>query len=389
MTAARLAPYIESRAARAIIVRVALRSRSKPMPPRVYLDHAATTPLSPRARAAMLEAYDRWANPSSPHGEGRAARAALEAARRRIAELIGWRGAVLFTSGASEGLAMAMRHAKAGRRIVSSVEHDAVRRVGEGAVALGLAVDADGRVGAAGLVRTIEQAGAVPLVAVQAVNSETGVIQPYETVVEAVRQARGLWVCDATQAVGKMELPEADFIAFSAHKFGGPVGVGALLVRDLATLEAGGGQEQGYRGGTENLPGVAGMVAGLEDGWDWVERIAELRAHCDAAIEAAGGTIVARDAPRLPTIASYRMPGMAAAAQLIRFDLAGFAVSAGSACSSGSLKPSHVLAAMGIDALSAGETIRVSFGRTTTHEDVAAFCSQWRDIAARVGARAA
>jgi cysteine desulfurase len=357
------------------------------MPPRVYLDHAATTPLRPVARAAMLQAYDRWANPSSPHHEGRAARAALEAARHRIAELTGWRGAVLFTSGASEGLAMVMRHAKAGQRIVSAVEHDAVRRVSEGAVTL--PVGADGRVDAPGLARAIEQAGTAPLVAVQAVNSETGVIQPFETIAEAVRSARGLWMCDATQAVGRIDLPDADFIVFSAHKFGGPIGVGALLVRDLAMLEAGGGQEQGYRGGTENLPGVAGMVAALEEGPAWVAQAAERRATCDAAIAEAGGAIVARDAPRLPTIASYRMPGMAAAAQLIRFDLAGFAVSAGSACSSGSLKPSHVLAAMGIDARAAAETIRVSFGRTTTQEDVVAFCSQWRAIAAQTGARAA
>lgn len=355
--------------------------------PRIYLDHAASTPLSPSARAAMLDAYARWANPSSPHREGRAARAALEGARRRIAELAGWRGAVLFTSGASEGLAMVMRHAKAGRRIVSTVEHDAVRRVSEGAVML--PVGSEGLVDAPGLSLAIAQTGGAPLVAVQAVNSETGVIQPYETIADAVRQARGLWLCDATQAVGKIDLPDADFVVFSAHKFGGPVGVGALLVRDLATLEPGGGQEQGYRGGTENLPGVAGMVAALEEDRDWTTRIALLRAQCDAAIEAAGGTIVARAAPRLPTIASYRMPGMAAAAQLIRFDMAGFAVSAGSACSSGSLKPSHVLAAMGLGAPAAAETIRVSFGRTTTEDDVARFCDQWRAIAAQSGARAA
>jgi len=357
------------------------------MSPRIYLDHAATTPLSAQARAAMMMAYDGWANPSSPHGEGRLSRAALEQARRRIADLTGWRGAVLFTSGASEGIAMVMAHARAGRRIVSAVEHDAVRRISEGAATL--PVGADGLVDAAGLAQAIGQAGDTPLVAVQAVNSETGVIQPFATISASVRSARGLWLCDATQAAGKMDLPDADFIAFSAHKFGGPVGVGALLVRDLAMLEAGGGQEQGYRGGTENMPGVAGMAAALEEGSGWIARIAELRAQCDAAIEDAGGAIVARDAARLPTIASYRMPGVAAAAQLIRFDLAGFAVSAGSACSSGSLRPSHVLAAMGLDERAAGETIRVSFGRATTQDDVARFCDQWRAVAAQTGARAA
>jgi len=357
------------------------------MSSRIYLDHAATTPLRPVARATMLEAYEAWANPSSPHAEGRAARAGLEAARMRIAEALGWRGAILFTSGASESVAMVMSRAKAGRRIVSTVEHDAVRRHGEGAVEL--PVGADGRVTEVALALAIEQAGEAPLVAVQAVNSETGVIQPLDAIGEAARGAGGLWLCDATQAVGKISLPDADFLAFSAHKFGGPPGIGALLVKDLATLAPSGGQEQGYRGGTEDWPSIVGMAAALEEGAGWIERVADLRSHLDSAIEEAGGEVIARAAPRLATIASYRMPGMAAAAQLIRFDSAGFAVSAGSACSSGSLKPSHVLAAMGLEAKAAGEVIRVSFGRTTRREDVWRFADQWRLIAEDAKAKAA
>ncbi len=184
-----------------------------------------------------------------------------------------------------------------------------------------------------------------------------------------------------------MDLPDADFLALSAHKFGGPPGIGALLVKDLATLAPSGGQEQGYRGGTEDFPSIAGMAAALEEGAGWIERVADLRTHLDAMVEEAGGEVIARDAPRLATIASYRMPGMPAAAQLIRFDGAGFAVSAGSACSSGSLKPSHVLAAMGLDAKAAGEVIRVSFGRTTRREDVWRFAEQWRAIAGDANAR--
>ncbi|PXA85069.1 aminotransferase [Nostoc sp. 3335mG] len=357
------------------------------MSSRVYLDHAATTPLRPVARAAMLEAYDVWANPSSPHAEGRAARAGLEAARARIAEALGWRGAILFTSGASEAIAMVMVRAKAARRIVSTVEHDAVRRhTGNG---VELPVGADGRVTDVALALAIEQAGEAPLVVVQAVNSETGVIQPLDAIGEATRAAGGLWLCDATQAVGKMALPDADFLAFSAHKFGGPPGIGALLVKDLATLAPSGGQEQGYRGGTEDWPSIAGMAAALDEGGGWIERVADLRGYLDAAIEEAGGEVIARDTSRLATIASYRMPGMAAAAQLIRFDSVGFAVSAGSACSSGSIKPSHVLAAMGLDAQAAGEVIRVSFGRTTRREDVWRFADQWRMIAKGAKARAA
>lgn len=361
------------------------------MPSRIYLDHAATTPLRPVARAAMLEAYEAWANPSSPHAEGRAARAGLEAARVRIAEALGWRGTILFTSGASEAIAMVMARAKAGRRIISTIEHDAVRRHGELAKegALELAVGADGRVTDVGLALAIEQAGEAPLVAVQAVNSETGVIQPLDAIGEATRAAGGLWLCDATQAIGKMPLPDADFLAFSGHKFGGPSGIGALLVKDLATLAPTGGQEQGYRGGTEDWPSIAGMAAALEEGARWMERVADLRGHLDAAVEEAGGEVIARDAPRLATIASYRMPGTTAAAQLIRFDSAGFAVSAGSACSSGSLRPSRVLVAMRLDAEAAGEVIRVSFGRTTRREDVWRFADQWRLIAEDTRKRAA
>jgi cysteine desulfurase len=348
------------------------------MAARIYLDHAATTPLRPTARAAIRAGMEAWANPSSPHAEGRAARALLEEARVKIANLTGWRGAILFTSGASEGIALAMTRAEAGRRIVSVVEHDAVRRLAAGAIDLG--VGADGLVGNVALALALEQAGERPLVAVQAVNSETGVIQPLKAIGEAIGEAGGLWLCDATQAAGKMELPEADFLILSAHKFGGPPGVGALLVRDLATLAPSGGQEQGYRGGTENLPGILGMAAALEEGPGWMPRITELRAQLDATIEEAGGEVVARHAPRLGTIASYRMPGVAAAAQLIRFDLAGFAVSAGSACSSGSLKASPVLAAMGLEKAIAGEVIRVSFGRTTRREHVWRFAEEWRAI---------
>jgi cysteine desulfurase len=358
------------------------------MASRIYLDHAATTLLHPAARAAMMVAFDGWANPSSPHGEGRGARAMLEAARRRIADALGWEGAVLFTSGASEGIATVFARAGAGRRLVSVVEHDAVLRAA-GDDVLALPVTADGLVRSDALAAALGGAGDRPLVAIQLVNSETGVIQPAAGIGAAVRAAGGLWLCDATQGAGKMALPDADFLVLSAHKFGGPPGIGALLVRDLATLAPSGGQEQGYRGGTENVPGAAGMAAALEEGADWIEAAAELRAECDAAIEAAGGIVIARGAPRLPTIASYRMPGVPAAAQLIRLDLAGFAVSAGSACSSGSLKPSHVLAAMGMDEAAAGEVIRVSFGRDTSREDIRRFAESWRTIVLDAKARAA
>ena len=174
----------------------------------------------------------------------------------------------------------------------------------------------------------------------------------------------------------------------SAHKLGGPPGIGALLVRDLASLAPTGGQELGYRSGTENFPAALAFAAAVGLSRDWLAPASELRARLDARIVASGGELVGGGA-RLATIASYRMPGVPAAAQLIRFDLAGFAVSAGSACSSGSLRPSHVLAAMGWDERAAGEVVRVSFGRTTRAVDVEAFAAAWTHLAADAKARAA
>ena len=339
---------------------------------RLYLDHAATTPLLPAARDAMLEGFAFWANPSSPHHAGRAARAALEDARTRISAALGWTGEVVLTSGASEALAIALTRAALPAVAVSAVEHDAVLRLAEGLPRL--AVDHCGRVDPADAARP-------GLVAVQHANSETGVIQPLADVAAAVRGADGLLLADCAQSAGKLPLPDADLIVLSAHKFGGPIGVGALLVRDFAMLRPAGGQERGYRGGTENLPGALAMAAALEAGAGWLEHAASLRARLDDAITALGGTVVAGLTARIPTIAAYRMPGISANAQLIRFDAAGIAVSAGSACASGSLKPSHVLAAMAVEG--AGEVIRVSLGRETRAADVERFIETWQAIATR------
>ena len=333
--------------------------------PRIYLDHAATTPMRPEAVAAVVEGMARWANPSSPHAEGRAARAALEDARKRIAKALDWPHHVILTSGASESAALALR----GRPgvAVAAVEHDAVLRAAEQPIMLG--VDAGGIV-------TNKGAQAIAL---QSANSETGVLQP------ATATPR---IADCAQTAGKLPLPDADLIIVSAHKLGGPPGIGALLVRDLGLLDPTGGQERGYRGGTENLPGALGFAAALEAPRDWFAPLAELRAELDAAILANGGEIVAQASPRIPTIASYRMPGVGAAAQLIRLDMAGFAVSAGSACSSGSMRPSHVLAAMGYPADAAAQVVRVSFGWTTTADDVARFAEAWTRIARDIRAAA-
>lgn len=338
---------------------------------RLYLDHAATTPLLAPARDALLEGFAHWANPSSPHAPGRAARAALEQARADLREALGWDGEVVFTSGASEALALAIAGSKAPLLAISAVEHDSVLR--RAAQAERLAVDPLGAVDPAAAARP-------GLVAVQQVNNETGVIQPLAQIAAAVREAGGVLLADCAQGAGKLDLPLADLIALSAHKFGGPVGVGALLVRDWALLSPTGGQERGYRGGTENVPAVLAMVAALSEGSAWLAEAARLRTRLDRAIAAAGGEVIAAGAERLPTIAAYRMPGRSANAQLIRFDAMGIAISAGSACSSGSLKTSHVLAAMGV--AGAGEVIRVSLGRETTGQEVDRFLAAWQEIAA-------
>ena len=374
----RSSAYIGKEGARATITdRIALADR-------LYLDHAATTPILGAARLAVAEGFAAWANPSSPHADGRAARAALEDARARMKAALDWDGEVIFTGGATEAIAIALTRTDADAVLVSSVEHDAVHRTVPSAYVI--PVGADGLLTHDSLVGRLGALGARrPLVAIQSVNNETGVQQALGVLAGVVRAAKGVFFADCAQSAGKLALPNADLIALSAHKFGGPPGVGALLVRDLALISASGGQERGYRPGTENLPYVLGMVAALESQRGWIERATDLRAHLDASIEASGGQVVAKGSLRIPTIASYRMPGVASSAQLIQFDLAGISVSAGSACSSGTLKPSHVLAAMGWSEAEANEVVRASFGPETNRADIYRFVEAWKRIAGRAG----
>jgi len=343
----------------------------------LYLDHAATTPLLAEARDAMAAGFALWANPSSPHKVGRAARAALEDARRRIAVSLDWEGEIAFTSGASEALALAISQSTRPLCAVSPLEHEAVLRHANDVPRL--PVDGDGLVvpGSAAL---------TGLVAIQHVNNETGVIQPLDEIAGDVRREGGLLLADCAQSAGKIALPDADMIAIAAHKFGGPIGVGALLLKDWAMLKPTGGQERGYRAGTENLPSVMAMAAALEAGAGWLDEASRLRGLLEANLVAAGGEVIAAKADRIAAIGSYRMPGVPAAVQLIRFDAIGIGVSAGSACSSGSLKSSHVLKAMGLDDKAATEVIRVSIGRETTEADIRRFSKAWTEIA---GGRAA
>lgn len=352
------------------------------MAQRIYLDHAATTPMRPEAIAAVAEAMARWANPSSPHAEGRAARAALEEARARIKAALGWTGELIFTSGASEALWIALNRTKVARRIVSAVEHDAVFRAAPGAEVVplrGPLVDADEL---AKMLRGREPA----VVAIQHVNSETGVVQPVDDLAAIVRAAASVTVADCAQSAGKFALPDVDIVVVSAHKLGGPPGIGALLVRDLALLTPVGGHEFGYRHGTENLPAILGLAAALNARGQLGDE-SRNRALDDAiialadAVIGAGGMGIDGGGSTSTFIWAIAMPHLSAAAQLIRFDAMGFAVSAGSACSSGTLKRSRALEAFGVDEDTASRTIRVSFGWNTTAEEIDAFREAWLEVA--------
>ncbi|NKX46091.1 cysteine desulfurase family protein [Roseicyclus persicicus] len=333
---------------------------------RVYLDWNATAPLRPEARAAMVEAMDLVGNPSSVHAEGRAAKALMERARGDLAEALGAGAAdVVFVSGATEAAALAL----AGRGLHgAAIEHDAVRAW----VTEDLAVDANGRV-------AVADPGTSTL---QLANSETGVVQDLPG---------GLAVSDWTQGFGKLPVAfdwsgvEMAFV--SAHKIGGPKGVGALVLRrglDVDPRIRGGGQEMGRRSGTENLVGIAGFAAAAraaardlaEGAW---ERVDKLRNILEKTLEAsARETIfVGKGVSRLPNTSLMVTPGWKGETQVMQMDLAGFAVSAGSACSSGKVKASSVLRTMGLSEGDAGCALRVSLGPATTEAEVTAFAEAW------------
>jgi len=348
--------------------------RGCPIPDRIYLDHAATSPLRPEAKAAMEEGFRLWANPSSPHAEGRRARASLEDARERIKRALGWEGELIFTSGASEALWIALNRAKASRRVVSAVEHDAVFRAAPDAEAVPVS---DGEVDPVTLPDCRNA-----LVAVQHVNSETGTnLLPYvrNTLLEAVRERGGQFLVDCSQSAGKTKLPDADMLVISAHKFGGPIGIGALLARDFALLEPVGGHERGYRQGTENLPAALGMAAALEAGGldSWGTTVEEHLELKNALLR--HGQVIS---PGFQSshIVAVAHPTMSAQALLIRLDAMGFAVSAGSACSSGTLKKSRVLDGFGVPDDVAARTIRVSLGWSTTPQDLERFAEAWGSL---------
>ena len=350
---------------------------------RIFLDHAATTRLLPEAREALERGHDAWANPSSPHAEGRKARALLEEARTTLAEVLGWRHDVIFTGGASEAIEMVARRSRVPARAYGATEHAIVpHAMGPDATVIPVGLD--------GLIdeEEIEEilAEGPTLIAIQQVNNETGILQPLGRLARMIRDAGSLLLADCAQSAGKAPLPDADFIAVSAHKLGGPPGIGALLVKDLGTLEPVGGQEKGYRRGTQDAPGALAFAAALAARPYDMDRLARLRSRLDEGVKAAGGVVIGEESPRLPTIGAVGLSGASSASLLVQFDLAGIAVSSGSACSSGKMQESAVLSAMGVPSDIAGGFLRVSFGPHTSEADVDAFLAEWTRIASRARA---
>jgi cysteine desulfurase len=327
----------------------------------------------------MEQGFATWANPSSPHAEGRKAKAALEEARERCRKALDWHGEVIFTSGASEALALALGQAKVERRLVSAAEHDAVFRAAPDAQVIPLG---DGELDSKVLAKLLGD-GPPAVVALQSVNSETGtVLIPHRgTPAQAiVRDAGGLLLADCSQSAGRVPLPVADMIVVSSHKLGGPIGIGALLVRDFALLEPTGGHERGYRAGTENLPAAMGFAAALEAGGveSWPTTFPD-RYDFKDRLERAGHVL--SFGPQCSHVLAVAHDKLSAQAALIKLDAMGFAVSAGSACSSGTLKKSRVLDAFGVPDDVAGRTIRVSLGWSTTPEELDAFAEAWGSLA--------
>ena len=366
--------------------------------PGVYLDHCATSPLRPEARAAMTAAFDVVGNPSSVHADGRAARALLEQARSQVASLAGAKPtSVTFTSGGTEANVLAVRSAVAAgsrRLLVSVIEHDCVREsaLSSGVEVVEIPVLPNGVIDLEALDAALDSwppvAGPVFL-ALMAANNETGVIQPVREAGERVRAAGGWLHVDAVQAAGRLsvglDLFCADTLALSAHKLGGPQGIGALvagprsrIARDLP----GGGQEQGRRAGTQNLIGAAGFGAAVAAALAAGPTDPVARNQAAERLTKAGARVVGADAPRLADVLCIAAPDISSEIQVMGLDLAGVRVSAGAACSSGKVKPSRVLEAMGMGEL-AGCAIRLSGGWSTGPEDWRIAAEAWINLKTR------
>ena len=361
----------------------------------IYLDYNATAPIKPAVVDAVAEALMLAGNPSSVHGFGRDVRKRIEDAREQIAALVDCAPPELvFTAGGTEANNTALHGAGRPVLIVSAIEHPAVLRAAEAhAEALTvLPVGADGVLDLGALDAALAAHGPQALVSVMLANNETGVIQPVAEIAARARRAGALVHCDAVQAPGRIPLSFAglgvDMMSVAAHKFAGPKGIGALVVRaglDIAPLILGGGQERGLRGGTENAAGIVGFGTAARLARGDLERageIAALRDRLEARLRETepAVTIFSEGAARLPNTSCVTMPGVQSETQVMGLDLAGLAVSAGSACSSGKVEPSHVLRALGAPDDVGGCAIRVSLGWATTGDEIDRFLGAWRAL---------
>ncbi|MDX6748448.1 cysteine desulfurase family protein [Geminicoccaceae bacterium 1502E] len=362
---------------------------------RAYLDYAATAPVHDEVIEAMAAALRDVGNPSSVHGPGRRARARLEAARRALAAALDASpDSLVFTSGGTEANQLALAQARGGPVLVSAIEHPSL--LDAAPEALRAPVTADGVLDLEAFERLLAQHRPA-LVSVMLANNETGVLQPVREAAGLARRHGALVHCDAVQALGKMPVSlaglDADLLSVSAHKIGGPAGVGALVLRDgleIAARQRGGGQERKRRAGTENLAGIVGFgrAAELLGRQDW-QRVRRLRDRLEGGVlgHCPEIRIHGAAAPRLASTSCLATPGLAADTQLMALDLAGVAVSAGSACSSGRIGPSPVLLAMGVEAALAACSIRVSLGWGNGEEDVDRFLGAWLALWRRKGGR--
>jgi cysteine desulfurase len=359
---------------------------------KIYLDYNATTPLRSEVKAAMVQAMDVTGNPSSVHAYGRKVRQHLESARQTIADFFKAEPKqIIFTSGATEANNLALKGFD-GIKIVSAIEHDSIHQVCSDA--LSCPVDEDGVVNLEKLESLLQSHREEKvLVSVMAANNETGVIQPISEIAALVKKHQAFFHCDATQAVGKLTIDWSkiafDMVSISSHKIGGPAGVGALIVSPNIALKAqivGGGQERSYRGGTENILGIIGFEAALKECLNdpWGE-IRFLRDRFEDEIQAfcLDVDVFGKSVPRLPNTSNLTMPGVKSDVQLMNFDLSGIAVSAGSACSSGKVKTSRILQAMGLPSSKTNSAIRVSLGWQTQPFEIEAIIDTWKQIYSR------
>lgn len=362
-----------------------------------YLDHNATTPVLPAVVEAMVDALRSTGNPSSVHRSGRNARRLVEAARDQLAAAVNAEaGNVIFTASGTEANNLALRGLDRAPIIVSAIEHDSVLKAGD--APLLAPVDRNGVVELAAL-RELVETHRPALVSVMLANNETGVLQPIVDVAKIAHDAGALVHCDAVQALGKAPVDfkalGVDMLSLSAHKIGGPQGVGALMVRDgidVKSLLRGGGQEKRRRAGTENVAGIVGFGIAAGQAKDHLlvsGKLADLRDAAQSRLKAlAPGARIFGDAvTRLPNTLCIEMPGVAAETQVMALDLAGVAVSAGSACSSGKVATSPVLRAMQVEEAVASCAIRISFGRGNSMADVDRLVQAWGALLARHGSR--